>query len=51
MKRKGFLWMILCVVLLVGFVFQSFGEKPKPPTPKEPLVIQEKKREEENCCF
>ena len=35
--------MILCVVLLAGFVFQSFREKPKPPTPKEPLVIQEKK--------
>ena len=43
MERKDFLWMILCVVLLFGFVFQSFREKPKDPTPEEPLVIQEKK--------
>lgn len=43
MERKDFLWMMICVVFLAGFIFQSFREKPKDPTPEEPLVIQEKK--------
>ena len=45
MERKDFLQMILCVVLLVGFVFQSFREKSKPPKSEEPLAIQEEKEE------
>lgn len=42
MERKDFLWMILCVVFLAGFTFQSFRERPKSLTSEEPLVIQEK---------
>ena len=43
MERKDFLWMMICVVFLTGFIVQSFREKPKDPTPEEPLVLQEKK--------
>ena len=47
MERKDFLWMIICVVFLAGFIFQSFGEKTKDPTPEDPLVIQKKKEKKQ----
>ena len=48
MERKDFLWMILCVVLLAGFIFQSFRERPKNPMPEESLVVQEKKEKKKS---